>query len=80
MQHRRFCGSAARLSVTIALSGALAFAGVPTVAFADPQSELDQATAQLSQIGAEYQTERLRIFSPAISLPITRPAAVSCSR
>ena len=58
MQHRRFCGSAARLSVTIALSGALAFAGVPTVAFADPQSELDQATAQLSQIGAEYQTLR----------------------
>ena len=24
--------------------------------------------------------ERLRIFSPAISLPITRPAAVSCSQ
>lgn len=72
MQHRRFCGSAARLSVTIALSGALAFAGVPTVAFADPQSELDQATAQLSQIGAEYQTLREELRDITMELETTK--------
>lgn len=72
MQSRRFGGSAARLSLTIALSGALTFSMVPSIAFADPQSELDQATTQLAQIGSEYQTLRQELLDITIELEQTK--------
>ena len=72
MQSRRFGGSAARLSLTIALSGALTFSMVPSIAFADPQSELDQATTQLAQIGSEYQSLRQELLDITIELEQTK--------
>ena len=56
MQRRRHGGSAARLSLVLALSGSLVLSCSPVAAFADPQSDLDAAREQLSQIGAEYQS------------------------
>lgn len=55
MHNRRFGAPVARLSLIAALSGSLVLAGSPVAVFADPATDLAEATSQLEEIGREYQ-------------------------
>ena len=68
----RHMAAAARRVLGITLAAALVAGSFPAVAFADPQSELEAARAQLEQIGSEYNALQSQLDEAGRNLEETK--------